>query len=141
MTEAGRQTRSTTRANSTPLGSDPPQPKTVTETLEEQSKATQLSIVVSEQDQEVCKPKKMPTAKRTKKLLGPQRQVDRKTFNELKKSNNDMQKDVTPTNVIEDCYVMTDNSAYGDWLVEQGIYLQNSLPDDTTRKKRQHNGL
>ena len=134
MTEAGRQTRSTTRANSTPLGSDPPQPKTVTETLEEQSKGTQLSIVISEEDQEVCKPKKMPTAKRAKKLLGPQRQVDRKTFNELKKSNNDTQKDVTPTNVIEDCYVMTDDSAYGDWLVEQGIYLQNSLPDDTTRK-------
>ena len=72
VTEAGRQTRSTTCANSTPLGSDPPQPKTVTETLEEQSKATQLSIVVSEEDQEVCKPKKMPTAKRAKKLLGPQ---------------------------------------------------------------------
>ena len=46
-------------------------------------------------------------------------------------------------NIIEDCHVTTDNSSYGDWLIEQGLISpvkickngDNGTVDDNSKEK------
>ena len=54
-------------------------------------------------------------------MLGPNWQDDRKTLAELKKVQTTQDMYPTKKDVIEDCQVPIDNTAYADWLMEQGI--------------------
>ena len=71
VTDRGWTTRSRSHSDKTPLGTDPPKevtaqvPKEVKPNISDEPK---LAVVVSKHDQEICKPKKAPTAKRAKKL-------------------------------------------------------------------------
>ena len=134
VTDGGRTTRSRSHFDQTPLGTDPPKEEVPKEVKPNISDEPQLAVVVSEHKQELCKPKKAPTAKRAKKIAGPHHQDDRKMLAEIKKLKaaqstvtvdlKDMQK------VIEDCHVLTDETDYADWLIQQGIDPNVPLPDD-----------
>ena len=67
MTDGGKTTRSRSSSNQTPLGTDPPKDEVPKEVKPNISDEPQLAVVVSEHEQELCKPKKAPTAKRAKK--------------------------------------------------------------------------
>ena len=56
--------------------------------------------------------------------MGPHRQTDRLTLNEMKKvqsGHTDPSDDNHKEIIIEDCQVPVDNMSYADWLLEQGI--------------------
>ena len=72
-------------------------------------------------------------------MLGPNRQDDRKTLAELKKVQTTPDTYPTKKDVIEDCQVPIDNTAYADWLMEQGIPdgvyepVDNSKPNEVCK--------
>ena len=78
----------------------------------------ELSVTISSSDVQWCKPQ---TARRGKKMLGPNCQDDRKTLVEMKKKQSAQEKTSGQKNIIEDCQVPIDNTTYADWLLEQGI--------------------
>ena len=84
----------------------------------------EVSVVILEANIEHYKPEKGPSAKRAKPFMGPHRQTDQLTVNEMKK-NETPSKDETYKGmgevVIEDCQVPVDNTSYADWLLEQGL--------------------
>ena len=136
VTEGAQKTRSRTHADKTPLGSAPPfsEAEMMKQVEQEKDKEPQLTVIVSEHDQKMCKPKKAPTGKRAKKLLGPHHQDDCKTLAEMKKIKAGESKapiDLTDTkNVIEDCCMLTNETNYTDWLIQQGIDANAPLPDE-----------
>ena len=135
VTEGAQTTRSRTRADKTPLGSAPPFPEAETRQVkDEKDKEPQLAVIVSEHDQQVCKPRRAQTAKRAKKLLRPHHQDDHLTLAKMKKINageSNAPIDLTVMkNVIEDCHLPTDETDYADWLIEQGIDPNAPLPDE-----------
>ena len=96
-----------------------------------------LTIILTSEDKKACVPKKTPTSRRSKHMLGPQRQVDHQTLAQMKWENTDEDFNldlVGSQMVIEDCHVMTDDSSYADWLLKQGIedtvQLANTNADD-----------
>ena len=123
VTEGARTTRSRTCADKTPLGSVPPFPEaeTTKQVQQEKYKEPQLAVILSEHDQQVCKPKKAPTAKRAKKLLRPHCQDDHKILAKIKKIKAGGSKapiDLTDIkNMIEDSYMLTNETNYADWLI------------------------
>ena len=78
----------------------------------------ELSVTISSSDVQWCKPQ---TARKGKKMLGPNCQDDRKTLAEMKKNPSPQENTSGKKNVIEDCQVPIDNTTYADWLLEQGI--------------------
>ena len=66
VTDGGRTTRSRSHSNQTQLGTDPPKDEVPKEIKPNISDEPQLAVVVSKHEQELCKPKKAPTAKRAK---------------------------------------------------------------------------
>ena len=78
----------------------------------------QLSVTITSSDVKWCKPQ---TARRGKKMLGPNQQDDRKNLADLKKVQTTQDMHPTKKDLIEDCQVPIDNTAYADWLLEQGI--------------------
>ena len=134
VTDGGRTTRSRSHSNQTPLGTDPPKDEVPKEVKPNISDEPQLAVVVFEHEQELCKPKKAPTAKRAKKIAGPHHQDDCKMLAEIKKlkaAQSTVTVDLKDTqNVIEDCHVLTDETDYADWLIQQGIDPNVPLPDN-----------
>ena len=65
--------------------------------------------------------------------------TDRKTLAELKKVQTTQDMYPTKKDVIEDCQVPIDNTAYADWLMEQGIPdgiykpVDNSKPNEVCK--------
>ena len=140
-------TRSTLKTtDNTPLGTNPPlpmklntKPQAVTST-QGQAIDKDLTIILTSEDKKACVPKKPPTSRRSKHMLGPQRQVDHQTLAQMKQENTDEDFNldlVGSQMVIEDCHVMTDDSSYADWLLKQGIedtvQLANTNADDTCK--------
>ena len=135
VTDGGQTTRSRSCSDQTPLGTHPP--KEVTAQVPKEVKpniSDELAVVLCKHDQEICKPKKAPTTKRAKKLARPHHQDDCKTLAEIKKlkaGQSNVTVDLTDTqNVIEDCHVLTDETDYADWLIQQGIDANVPLPDN-----------
>ena len=78
--------------------------------------------ITSAEIMEACKAMKPQTAHRGRVRAGPAN--NGKTLCELKNIQPEpVQKksNQNATNIIEDCHVTTDNSSYGDWLIEQGL--------------------
>ena len=67
-------------------------------------------------------------------MARPHHQDDHKTLAEIKKlkaGQSNVTVDLTDMqNVIEDCHVLTDETEYADWLIQQGIDPNVPLPDD-----------
>ena len=137
VTRGSRTMRSSGRGDNTPLGTDPqPQPPADTK----KNNKAELSIVVSEEDQKACANKKLQTAKRSKKFPKAPQQESRKTLAELKKPQSETEEAIDLTGhpyVIEDCHVMTEDSSYADYLLEQGIDMSAPLQEleDTDIRK------
>ena len=140
-------TRSTSKTTeNTPLGTNPPlpmklntKPQAVTST-QGQAIDKDLTIILTSEDKKACVPKKPPTSRRSKHMLGPQRQVDYQTLAQMKWENTEEDFNLDSVGsqmVIEDCHVMTDDSSYADWLLKQGIedtvQLANTNADDTCK--------
>ena len=137
VTRGSRTMRSSGHGDNTPLGTDPqPQPPADTK----KNNKAELSIVVSEEDQKACANKKLQTAKRSKKFPKAPQQESRKTLAELKKPQSETEEAIDLTGhpyVIEDCHVMTEDSSYADYLLEQGIDMSAPLQEleDTDIRK------
>ena len=137
VTRGSRTMRSSGCGDNTPLGTDPqPQPPADTK----KNNKAELSIVVSEEDQKACANKKLQTAKRSKKFPKAPQQESRKMLAELKKPQSETEEAIDLTGhpyVIEDCHVMTEDSSYADYLLEQGIDMSTPLQEleDTDIRK------
>ena len=116
VTEGNRRnTRAPSKTTETPLGLNPPAP--VKTTLQGQAIDKDVTILLTSDDKKACLPKKQPTSKRSKPLLGPQRQTNCKTFADMKRANVDDNfnlQSVSKEIVFEDCHVMMYDSSYAD---------------------------
>ena len=99
----------------------------------------EVPVNILQVDMMICKSKIIPSAKQAKPFLGPHRQNDRLTLNQMKKPQTQApepsdkeQKEI----IIEDCQVPVDNTSYANWLLEQGINtnvdVQNRSNADNT---------
>ena len=143
VTDGCRTTRSRSHSNQTPLGTDHPKDEVPKEVKPNISDEPQSAVVVSKHKQELCKPNKAPTAKRDKKIAGSHCQDDHKTLAEIKKlkaAQSTVTVDLKDTqNVIEDCHVLTDETDYADWLIQQGIDPNVPLLDNLDDADPIHN--
>ena len=124
-----RSTRATSKNAETPLGSNPPAPvkaENTTATVQGQAIDKEVTVLLMSDDKKACLPKKQPTSKRSKPMLGPQRQTDHKTLAAMKLEKDFNLETVSKEIVFKDCHVMTDDSSYADWLLSQGI--DDSIP-------------
>ena len=73
--------------------------------------------------------KPVQRACRAKPLQGPAKNPDHKTLAQLKKPEvqAETNKENVQINVIEDCHVSVDESSYGDWLIAQGIDVNEAV--------------
>ena len=73
--------------------------------------------------------KPVQSAHRAKSLQGPAKNPDHKTLAQLKKPEVQMEtnKENVQINVTEDCHVSVDESNYGNWLIVQGIDVNEAV--------------